>query len=295
MSHSYGTYLEELRKSRNIPPQEFVDGIMSYRQYRRYINNECSIPNDKFIQLIEKCQIDIYEFTKGYEKQSEILNSKLKLVYDSIRIKDFKKATVLHESIDKNLLSSKYLENYYVFNEVTLQYNKSNISELTALNRLKTLIDYPNCLNKENLGFIELISLLHIIYLSKDSDDLIKVGDYLYKYLIRDDFYILGTDSNVLTSIYSGVTRILLRTKRIEEALVISKKGIRYCMEIESFNSLANLLYYAAYSSLKIKDFSEAEIFIKQLDSLLNLMNNDRLTQSYREYLNILIKLKEGL
>jgi transcriptional regulator with XRE-family HTH domain len=90
-------FLENLRYGRRLSQEEFIDGIVSQRQYARYRNGECEMTYEKLDKFAERLGIPTKKLLNEFEKSKNIQYVKLNFYYnaivnrDLIQIKELKK------------------------------------------------------------------------------------------------------------------------------------------------------------------------------------------------------------
>ena len=78
-SQEFGLFIDNIRNSRNMSREDFVEGILSTRQFQRYLKGESSITNDKIFQLVDKLEMNILNVYKLFINRE---NTEYKLVHN---------------------------------------------------------------------------------------------------------------------------------------------------------------------------------------------------------------------
>ena len=115
MNTTFSNYLEKLRISRNISRNDFVSGILSERQYRRYLKGESTMPNDKVHLLVTKLGLDLADFYMSYLDDKESHLQVIKNLFNLIRTGKLAEANTLISTINYNELSTSYQKQFYTF------------------------------------------------------------------------------------------------------------------------------------------------------------------------------------
>ncbi len=289
MIKSYGSYLEELRTSRNISRADFVEGIMSERQYRRYVKGESSITNEKLQQLVDKLRLDLFSFMNGFEERTASLDHSIKEVYNLIRKLDYKKALDLHSKISVSSLYKRHQRDLYAFNDVSIKYKLNMVSKRDALEKLYALIDYPNCLNEHSVSTVKLATLTTILSIAKSEDVYLPVGKFLYNILISNLYTAIGNQRNFMPSIFSTTARLLFITGHNKEAYAIALKGIEYCDTIESTNSINNILLIAALSANRLGMQEKKDVYLTRLRHCLSFKGDTEYSNQFEKEIKRLL------
>lgn len=274
-------HIEELRVQRNIKRKALCEGILSDRQYRRYLNGHSSMPNEKVIAFVDRLGIDLFDFYLEFSNKSQLVLNKLKNAFNLINKSKFHEAKYILESIDEYELITDLQRLFFRFCTIMYEVYTDIIPKHIGYERIITLIDYPNIIKRSKINFVELVALESIVsYLIVEKDDK-KAVDYLYKILTSSDYEQSGINFMLLPSIYANLSKVLVIQREYYRAIDVIDKGISICKKYEIFNSLSNLYYYKAYVSNALGNQENKNQYINLLKSILLIEGNKEKTAHY--------------
>ena len=261
--------------------EDFVDGILSTRQFQRYLKGESSITNDKIFQLVDKLEMNILNVYKLFINRE---NTEYKLVhniYNLIISFNFKDAFVIINQTEENTFSSKYNQSFFMYCKITTLYNLKRISKNMAMSQYKSLINYPKCLNYEDINFIELITLISLssYQLTEKSDK--RIAYFLYNILKEEKLRYDNETNSKIPSLIVATCQSLGVLKEYNKVLLLSKQGINLCLKAQILNSLPRLFYYKSLSLLNLNKKQEALKEVKNMFMLLKVQNNEEKSQIF--------------
>jgi len=283
MNTTFSNYLEKLRISRNISRNDFVSGILSERQYRRYLKGESTMPNDKISSLVGKLGLDLtYVYSNYFSKES---NEKqyVESIYDFIKISDYKSA---YELINEKTISEfNNVSNKQLFEVCKVICEKELLLKPDKLSiiLMQELVGYPECLEKSEISFNELISLLFIsnFFISEKKDE--SILNYLTDIIDKKELHRFYNSRSWLPSIYFTIARSHGILGNYDKVIEISSVGIKFCMKNDIMNSLNHLIYLKAYSHYKLGETEECKTEVRHVFNLLSLQKNKSRTDHFHE------------
>lgn len=281
MARNFGQFLDEVRSSRNITREDFTEGIISIRQYQRYISKEASINNGTLFKLCNRLNMDFFEIYQLFSKRENEMYHKVILIYQLLNSEEYVQAESLISEIDINKLYENSTLSLFAFCQISLNRKTKRISEDMAMEKLKKLIDYPNCLQNEVITLTELISLIDLSkYLIKKDEDK-RVAFFLFDKIKNQDFISNTLFSSYLPSIYSALSSLLGFIEEFDKSIFIAKSGIDYCLKHDYLNSLAHLHYYLALSLMYTNRKEESLIAIRKMFSILSVEDKELKTKKF--------------
>lgn len=275
VNNSFAQFIEELRISRNLSRDEFLEGIISKRQYQRFLNGESSIKNDIMTQLLSKLEINsldvYYQNIINSEQHSKDIRKAHEL-YISFKYTEAYK--ILH-SIKIEDVKSSYDTKFYTYLLTALEIYFKKLPESVGVEKIANMINYPEILDSQMLTLLEINTLLYISdYMIKKKNDH-RIPSFLYK-VFKDEANIYNQINPFYRPIlYSSLSRALGVVDEHEKSVKIADIGIKQCEQDQILAGLGHLLYYKAIG-LKYMNKSENEILpvLKQLKHTLEIFNN---------------------
>lgn len=254
----YVYHIDELRRTSKIRTTDFCDEVCSDRQYRRYLSGEQIISQKNLHLFCVKLGLSPNDFYTSFYRKDNEETIKVTIIYKQILANE----NALAEENIINLRKHKFLniqsKRFYEYciirnNEIT-----KKINSMLALDQYKVLGNYPDCLEKNTIDFVDVIiidRIAHIEHIYNDD----KALKFLYKLLFdRSIMYVSSHSSYLLPAIYNGVTKILVLKELYVEAEKIATTGINYCIEITDFHALSNLYYAKSFILFKLGKVNDA-------------------------------------
>lgn len=282
-AREFGLFIDGLRLERNISREDLCDGIMSLSQYKRYLRGDTSMPNAKLVQLADKLMFSINDIYSLFGKKHNENYKKIWIIFNLIKVNDFKKALLLGEELKKDVLVSQYNKLFYDYCMIKIQHSLKMVSNIHVLNLYSDLIDYPACTNNDSFNMIEISTLIGIVNISSE------VGNYdamnlMYRILTSKTFnYSTSGDSSFLPSIYSSLAKSLGIMEDHKKVLEIAQMGIDYCLRYETSNALSYLLLYKSLSLLNLEKREEGLDAAKKCFMHLYIENKPQKFLSFKE------------
>ena len=275
--NDFGLFIDDLRKKRNMSRENFINGIISIRQYQRYVNGESSLNNEKLFKLIDRLGMNFFNIHQFYLRKNNEHKSKLNKIYGEISRENIKLASELIDSISTDDFFDEYNKSFYELCKLLLFTRTKKMPSTLVVDKFKKLINYPDCLKNDIISFVEYVAYIEISTYSNHSEDT-RIVNYLYS-KIKDN--IISLDSTLipyLPSAYAHVSRRFGVIEEFQKSLIIAQQGIDWCLRYDSFNSLAHLFYYKALSLSNLNRREESLVTVRKLFSLLSVANNKNKT-----------------
>ncbi len=283
-------YIDHLRSLKNISQDQFVEGVISLRQYHRYIAGKSSFPYSLFEPLSKKLNISFDIILENFQMDKKLEN---KLIIE------YYHATLNHnldlaETIKRKINTSNFYSNpsllLYNHTEDLCLFERNQISDIEMLSRTLSLIDYPNVLNVALLNIYEFLILSSLLTANTFKDK-----TTLYHKLVS----IINDDTMVLTNKHHSVyllslyrlSRYSSSIENYEDSIKFAKMIVAYNKEIHSFLYLdhAYLLIAVGYHRLnKISLFHKSLI---NLYHVIKTIDSPSLIESYKKKIYNIFKI----
>ncbi|MDO9629243.1 MAG: helix-turn-helix transcriptional regulator [Acholeplasmataceae bacterium] len=275
------SYLERIRSARNISQEIFTNGIVSLRQYRRYLNGESDIPFQVVDKLSEKLGIQTINLLSEIEATRYEETKKVDKFYNAVV--NYSKNDVL------NLIS--YFENLpFIDPENKLLYLHGVSLHMLLTNQVtrgetvqknKELINYPLIFKKSIITLNEMVILSSILDYSEDPVDAEEISTRLKAYLQNRSF-VLGTGHEPIFNL------VLFRLARYSGKNNLFDDVISYCnMGIERNHSqkfyylLDYFYYYSSLAYYQLGDMVNYEIMLVKCFNILHTEGNEKKIEKF--------------
>ncbi|VEU82546.1 helix-turn-helix transcriptional regulator [Acholeplasma hippikon] len=305
-SKELALFLEKLRFLRGISQEDFTDGIISNRQYQRYVRGESPMPfhliNEFAVKLNIKKEDLILEFqNSSIDETTRVIN-----YFSAVLNRDLEKIPVLKKKISREFLIE--LENKSLFKHaesVEFFFDKK-ISTDQLRRNLFELCNYPDVLNRVPISLNDALILSSILNYT-DTNDKSQIANKILD-VIENPKYTFSayqiTTFNILTF---NLAKYHGRNKEFEKCIEICKIGISFNQRKESIQNMIQYYYFQAlcykelqntdmmkyclfkcYSSINISDSEEKmQFYTKLIETDFNI--------NFDEFIADYIKNKKGL
>lgn len=174
-------YLENIRNGRNITQADFIEGIVSSRQYHRYLNGESQIAFSTLENFAEKLGLSTKKLITEIEHEKHEQNKMVSMFYNAVVNQDH----ATEETVDKSLRNMNILEEdtrlFYDFAKILSGFYKQTLSKSEVIGAIKALIHYPDILKQDYLTDIEMLVMSSLIdFLPKEKHTPILVRLMVY-------------------------------------------------------------------------------------------------------------------
>ncbi|MBU1142944.1 MAG: helix-turn-helix transcriptional regulator [Firmicutes bacterium] len=274
-------YLERLRSSRNISQEIFTNGIVSLRQYRRYLSGESDIPFQVADKLSDRLGVQTINLLGEIEATRFEEKRKVDKFYNS----------VVNNSKDDVLSMISYFENLEFIdpeNKLLFQHGLSLYLLITeqatrsvTVQKNKEIINYPSILKRTIITLYEMVILSSILDYSDDPDDTAEISVRLKTFLVNRSF-IIGTGHEPIFNL------VLFRLARYSGKNNLYDDVINYCnMGIERNHShkfyylLDYFYYYSALSYYSLGDMPNYEIMLVKCFHALQTEGNQKKIEKF--------------
>ncbi len=259
-SKELALFLEKMRFLRGISQEDFTDGIISNRQYQRYVRGESPMPYhllDLFAERLNiKKEILLLEFETHEVKE-------IQLIYDYnnyVMSFNFEKAATLRKSIDNDFIIDP--DNRFFFNYVKLMemyLSKKSSLEHTRLELINS-IDYPKILNQFAFSINEILVLSTLLdFVTKDEQT--KIASKIESFLNNPDLVWTGNQAITLNLVIFRLAKFYGINDDHENVIRYCKLGLKYNKRTFSYKNSEYYYYFLSISYFRTNQldlYSEA-------------------------------------
>ena len=282
-SKNFALYFDRLRFEKGLTQEQFVEDIISIRQYRRYLNGLSYMSHDIITKFSERL---------GYRPQHMILEFESEKIQETNRINQFY-YYVANRGYDEayKILKDMPLESIYdPFNKLyyqhgihSLHYGAGKISPQELLEKTMSLIYYPDILEQNALRSIEMAILSSLI-----SNPVFKGSNK-----IIDKLLVLADNPNMIHSGHNDSLHVLVLyriaeyyglNKRYREVISACDRAIEFDRKQRSYYLLDFLYYYKALAHFFL---GEIELQEKNLYRCYTTLITDGTPLRYKRMRNL--------
>ena len=285
-SQELSNFLEKIRYGRKITQEDFVDGIVSLRQYQRYRKGECEIPYEKIDEFAFKLGIPTKKLMHLFEEEKNRQSLLIDLFYNAVVTREQDKIKRYQDELKKEVIIDPEKKLYY---QHALSYEdlyKEKISKIQFFERNIALVNYPDLLKRAyftNVEVLILSSLLDFANLSKKDLLLQRLAD-----LFANSDSIIGTgDETIETLILMRLAKSYGIKRDFASVIHFADLAIERALDYKRFYLLDHLYYYKAIACFRLNDIAEFEEALFHCYNVLHLAN---LPQKLKHYERLIEK-----
>lgn len=289
----FAMFIDELRESRGFTKEDLTEGIVSTRQYHRYVKGDSTLNNHVITALLERLEINTLEVYTRFIRDNDSVYNHLIKIYGLIRTMKYSRAeNELNKIIYEEIGSSKN-KKFYMLLHYIIQYYCNDDFRNESIESIIELIEYPRILEKNIHTFYELTALFFIAdYLIKEKNDY-RIPKYTYDVLVSVDKHFVFDNPTFLVAFHASCARYLGKIGEFEKSLEIANIGISKSLKLGFHNSLPNLFLYKAVSEKNLYKKSEYKHTLTRLFSLLKMLNNPSTYSTYSDFIEKRFDIKE--
>jgi transcriptional regulator with XRE-family HTH domain len=280
-ANEFGQFIEELRISRNIEREDFVEGVVSIRHYYRFINGETSLNNETINLLLEKLEISSIFAYERFKKKTDTNYSNLINVYNEVYKNNFSMAEKAFKTITLSDLSSAYNIKIYNFIKIRLDLHYSRITKENSIQKVLELMDYPNILEKDTLSFVELSCIMFVQHDLIDRNDY-RITSYTYDILSKNEKLHSTEHKNYMMPFQLSTIKNLGRIGEHEQSLDLAQKLIEEFELFTALNIYASAIYFKALNERDLFKDDRYKVTLTDLFCLLKSQKNKQFGNDFK-------------
>lgn len=260
-------YVDQLRKERKLTQEDFIQDIVSQRQYSRYKKGINDVPFDVIIKLTDKLNFSLSKVISAFELTITNEADDVVTFFNHVIRKNLVQARQLDAHLRNKTFIKQTLRSYYKIAKLLLNYQEKDIDKDTLLKALKKELKYPRILDKTPLSDYEIYALGLIMQYDKDAipsilDTLLTI-DRLKKFVdIKDPYMVLLNQFFIIKN--------LGRLKRYEDVITYAEETIQFCNTHYLTYLLDKFYYYKALAYYYLQNQDAFEDVLK--DTILILL-----------------------
>jgi transcriptional regulator with XRE-family HTH domain len=291
-NNDFAQFLDDIREARNVTREDFVQDIISLRQYYRFIKGESTLRNDVILELVKRLELDNAFFYSYFQKVTDEEFQRLDAIYPDLYLDELEEAAALHKEFDFHNIQSETNRKYYFFLTEILLFKQQRKTEKDAVEAVLALVDYPAVLEKSVLTYMEKNMLVFVSsYLMSQKD--FRIAHLFQRVIEQED------RTNVSLDQYSMTFRIVAAKAlgyihENQKAYDILNRGERRFMTNDNYLPLLSLYYFKAIEEHKLFEDDRYRRSLQNLFMLLRLSNNEAYRKRYETAVKRYFSLEES-
>ncbi|MFA5274997.1 MAG: hypothetical protein WC339_05945, partial [Candidatus Izemoplasmatales bacterium] len=263
-------YLEKIRYGRKLTQEDFVEGVVSLRQYQRYRSGECEITYEKIDQFARKLGIPTKKLMNEFERENNEQYRMIDQFYGAVVNKDAKLVLDLKEKLGKGILFNEDRRIYYQHALILDDYYESKISKEEAYILSSKQVNYPLILKQKVFTDIEILILSFLLSIVKGDEQspLLKRLTSVFD----SEENIMSGESNI---VYALILMRLAQThgsnKNYPKVIHLCDLGIQRGISLRQFYLMEYFFYYKALAHFSLQDYDKYEESLFRCYSCLHM------------------------
>ena len=284
-SMELSNYLEQVRYGRKLTQEEFVDGIVSLRQYQRYRSGECEIPYENLQRFADKLGIPTKKLLNEFERKKNLQARMINDFYNAVVNKDTAAIKDLKNKIEKDIVIDQEKKVFYQHALIIHDNYFEKISDSEAAKKNAQLINYPAVLKNKYFTDIEILilsSLLNFLPVTEQTPILDRLSE-----LFEDESNIMSGENDLIyTTILMRLSRSFGMQKNFPQVIRFCDLGIQRGKTYKQYYLWDYFYYYRALAYFKLEDYQNFEESLFKCYSVLQMEDNPKKTELFTGYID---------
>ncbi len=266
-------YLEKIRFGRNISQEEFVEGVVSIRQYQRYKIGASVIPYEKIEQFADKLGIGTKKLLTEFEKEKSKQYAKINAFYNAVANNDYKNAITLKSELDNDLIISEEGRQYYTHAKIVYQYYSRKLSLSEVIDKVSSLINYPEILKQKYFTDVEvlILSFLLSVFSGKQQEALLSKLNSLFS---SEESIMSGDSSYIYTLILMRIAKTFGIKRDYPKVIYYCDMGLEKGINFKNYYLWEYFYYYKALAHHALRQHEEFDEALLRCYNVLNMEGN---------------------
>lgn len=255
-------FLEQLRVSRGISQEDFTEGIISNRQYQRYVNGSSAMPFHLLDEFAERLNIKkeflLLEFDSyGIKETNNIVD-----YLNAVNSDDIEKAKTISQNIDPKYILDNTNLKFYEFTKLFQEFKEKKISKEQHIAKLKVFIDYPKILSSPAMTMVETLTLSTLLDLIHDDKEELKIFRKIKNFIDNPSLVWIGSQLITYNMLIFRIAKYSGMKRDFDNVIHFSKLAIALNLRAKYF---LNLDYYYYFLSLAYYNKDDIALFEENL------------------------------
>jgi transcriptional regulator with XRE-family HTH domain len=274
-SKDLSLYFDKLRYERNMTQETFVTGIVSIRQFRRYLKGECDIPQDIINQLSRrlgfKPEYVIFDFESERVNETTLITN----FYNAVANKDYIAAEDYNKQIRSKYIIDDVNRLYYTHTVNLLEMNRNIISEELFLEKTIKLIDFPNILKNRMLSNSEIMILSTLMSL-RSFNEKEKIAERLKLYISQPNLIVSGHSEQIVLLCLQRLSQYEGINENYTEVIRLCNQGVEISKNHKVYYLLEYFYYFLSLAYHKLGNIKKYEESVFRCYATLYAENNEK-------------------
>lgn len=282
-SKELAMFFDTIRYQRGLTQLDFVEDIISIRQYRRYLSGESKMTQDVINQLSRKLGFKPEHIILDFEA-SRINEMKLLIQFYNATVNyDWDKQKIYAERLEKTEIVDPYNKLFLKYTYEMKKYYEKKITEPEFVKNASLIIDYPNILKRDILSAFEIVTLATLLTF-KSFDGKEVVASRIKTLLENPQHMISGDNSSLIYTCMVRLSTYYGIQERFQDVIDICLVGVENTLEHNSFYLLDYFYYNLSLAYHYLNQIELRDAYIYKLFIVLETAINEA---KYKKFKNL--------
>lgn len=266
-------FLEIMRYGRKISQEEFLNGVVSHRQYQRYRSGESEISYEKLDLFASKLGIPTKKLIYEFEREKNKQNSQIFYYYNAVVNRDISLAIELKKDLEKRSILDEDRLLYFKHAVSLDDYFSGKISKASVSQQTSDLVNYPAVLKQKFFTGIEVL-LMSFLLSVFENDDLKRILKKMTEIIENEEWIMNAENDSTLALIFMRLAKIYGIQKNHEQVLRFCNLGIKYGIENKQYYLFDYFYYFSALAHFKMQNYIKFEEALFRCYNVLHFEGN---------------------
>ena len=274
-SKELSLYFDKLRYERNMTQEVFVTGIISIRQFRRYLKGECDIPQSVINQLSRRLGFKPEHVIWDFESERMNETTLVTNFYNAVANIDYATAEDYNKQIKSKYIIDDVNKLYYAHTVNLLDMNRKVISEESFIAKTIKLIDFPNILQNRMLSTAEIMILSTMMSIGQFKEKEV-IANRLKLYINEPNLIVGGQNQHFILLCIQRLSQYEGVNGNFKEVIRLCDHGIELSKRFRTYYLLEYFYYFNSLAYHKLGDIKNYEENVYRCYTTLYAENNEK-------------------
>jgi hypothetical protein len=281
-SRELALFFDRLRLERGMSQLDFIFGIVSIRQYRRYLSGDSMIPQDIVGMLAKKLGFKPEHIIMDFEAVRIEESKRVTAYYNAVINNDEETLAKMEGTIDLDKVIDRNNRLIFEFATWVRMYRQKKINESDLVARIKAILHYPAILSMARLSSAEVI-LMSTLLIYRSFNEKPLIADKLTSYVADTSQVISGYNERIRFLCLQHLADYRGTLGDFPEVIRLSKFAIDGLVGIKSYYLMEFFYYYMALAHYYQGETEQYKDAIYRCHAILEAENNPAKSAKFKK------------
>lgn len=260
--------------------EDFIEGIVSQRQYTRYRSGQCEMTYEKLSLFAERLGIPTKKLLTEFEKTKTLQNQTLNIFYNAVVNRDTVRIKETRAEIEKFPILDEDRKLYLDHAQVLDEFLSGKIKKEHILSVTEKQINYPAILKQNFLSDTEVLILSYLLTIADPENQkiILRKLSLLYE---NDEAILSGDKDFVHPLILMRISKIYGMQNNFDRVIQFCDLGIRHGTDNKQYYLLDYFYYYKSLAYFKLETYDLFEDALFKCYNTLQLEGNKKKIEKF--------------